>query len=299
MNKRLHWSGIFFNQPVRAITVLKGGLQHQTDLIELGDHSKWVCKKLSKQIWLGTMSRQRLELTNDIAGRAAESVMAVTAKYQGNLSGFGEACFQIFPYCEGKIIGAVKESQAFSLGKMLARLHLLSLPGDEAEGFPPVCLPQTQSHPPWLSSLVDQCNHYRFYRANQRVVSHRDLHLGNIVWRDEQTPCLIDWESAGLIHPFVELIGLATNCSGLAATGFNKALFQAVVSGYGQQAGKIPTPDPILWEMALHSWLLWYAYNLNRAWNEEAKNTLLALEFMLAHMEEVKQLYQCCNESQF
>ncbi|STX44283.1 aminoglycoside phosphotransferase [Legionella donaldsonii] len=290
-----HWSSLYFTQPILSITPLTGGLQHQVDLIELADRSKWIAKKFSLPTWLGAITRQRLEFTQAIATIAANQLgLTFSARHtEANdclLTVDGHFAL-ILPYCEGSVLEAVDSKQAYLLGNRLAQLHLLPLPGDGAERFPPIVPPEGWAHLPWLGELINHCNRYRDYDSQNWVVSHRDIHVNNIIWRDRETPHVIDWESAGYIHPFVELIGLAVNCAGMANSVFATEQFQATLLGYAECAGHLPGMDAILWQQTLHSWLLWLTYCLERGWEKEAWQTIKVIEFIADSMENMQQLY--------
>ncbi|OCH97848.1 hypothetical protein A8135_01095 [Legionella jamestowniensis] len=287
-----HWSGQFFKHPIRSIVSLKGGQQHQTDLIELYDGSKWVCKILNNYTWLGAIKQIQLAFTEDIATYVAQELNCTFAPLKlGSSNQQDNYRYLIVPYCSGKSVVAVKKKQAMKLGRLLAKLHGLSLTHPEGRGFPLIHLPNQYIYPVWLKLLVQRCNELHEYDKANWIISHRDMHLQNIIWKTATKPHLIDWESAGFIHPFIELIGLAINCSGLANCQFDKELFQATLLGYLQQKGKLPRTDNNLWEMCFHSWLLWYNYSLEKGCYEDAKNTLQAIELIKLTMPVLKTIY--------
>lgn len=64
--------------------------------------------------------------------------------------------------------------------------------------------------PGWAQSLEPNFDEIgaMLARDGRRVVSHNDLNPGNVVW-DGTRAWLIDWEAAGLSHPFYDLAALA------------------------------------------------------------------------------------------
>jgi aminoglycoside phosphotransferase (APT) family kinase protein len=64
--------------------------------------------------------------------------------------------------------------------------------------------------PGWAGSLEPRFDEIgaMLARDRRRVVSHNDLNPGNVVW-DGARAWLIDWEAAGLSHPFYDLAALA------------------------------------------------------------------------------------------
>ncbi|CEK11888.1 phosphotransferase family protein [Legionella hackeliae] len=286
-----HWSKFIFKQAIRSVVALKGGLQHQTDLVELIDGSKWICKVLNENTWLGTITSAQFAYTEHVSAQVSRALECTFSPL--NLSDLPQetkARHLIVPYCEGQLITAVTQEQAALLGGLLAQLHELSLPTKEAQLFPRITLPKDSTSPAWLRQLAQRCNTLRNHEKANSVVSHRDIHLQNIIWKSETKPHLIDWESAGLIHPFVELIGLATNCCGLANYSFDEKLFRATLVGYVCKK-KLPQPTEPLWNMCFHSWLLWYVYSLKKGWDIGAQATLNAIEVIKTYMPELRRIY--------
>ena len=68
--------------------------------------------------------------------------------------------------------------------------------------------------------------------SQEMVLSHRDIDQKNVIWRDEHTPLLVDWESAGLVNPMMELASVALDWSGLAIEAVREDTFSALVEGY-------------------------------------------------------------------
>jgi thiamine kinase-like enzyme len=68
----------------------------------------------------------------------------------------------------------------------------------------------------------------------QRVVSHRDLDMKNVIWDNKNNPLIIDWESAGSINPFIDLVRVALDWSGEAKGKANKKLFIEIFKTYSE-----------------------------------------------------------------
>ncbi|KTC87880.1 MULTISPECIES: phosphotransferase enzyme family protein [Legionella] len=295
-----HWSNAIFKQKMISLSSLGEGRQHSLELIELSDQSKWVCKKFYSQTWLGKVEESNLELTEELAAQIAVELGITFAAYRKNdkfvftIEGVKAI---IRPYCEGQVIEAINKEQALILGGVLAQLHLPHFSQKNAQPFPAILLPGNHdSHSPvWARELISFCNDNSHYQAENWVFSHRDIHAENIVWRGKKTPHLLDWESAGLIHPAIELIGLAENCAGLAYGDFQAQRFRATLMGYGQSTRKLPPIDSKLWMLSFHTWLLWYSYCLQQNWLEEAKYTLELIEFIRENLPEMQKIYSNCQ----
>ncbi|MGQ3888439.1 phosphotransferase [Legionella sp. CNM-1927-20] len=281
-----HWACNFLKQDISSITSLQGGMQHYLDLIELIDSSKWVCKKFTNQTWLGEITYQQILISEKIANLVADQLgltyKALCLESDSPILKLKEGYGIIRPFFAGKTSAMVTPSQAQLLGKVLAHIHSLNINNIDASPFPAINWPQEFNCPPWLKVVISECN--EILPTESWIVSHRDIHASNLVWQNPDTVHLIDWESAGLIHPGIELIGLACNCAGLTRGYFLDHLFVAVLQGYRQVKATIPTIPEGYWVLIWQSWLLWYLYVIQKNFKQE----ILATEAIL-HLLKVKQ----------
>ena len=146
------------------------------------------------------------------------------------------------------------------MGDVLGRIHRsdVRIPGVE---------PETDLRQPFDWSLVEDgrvaawdaaaLEGLRRLRAVQ-VISHRDLDPKNVLWQGMQ-PCIIDWEAAGYVNPWQELIELLNYW----ADDEEKA--RAMIAAYGAHR----TLHEADWDAALAAgmdgMLGWLHYNLRRA----------------------------------
>jgi thiamine kinase-like enzyme len=93
-----------------------------------------------------------------------------------------------------------------------------------------------------------------------QVLSHRDLDQKNVLWPDAETPLLIDWESAGMINPTVELADVALNWSGVTVGEPDPAAFAAVVAAYRDHGGRLTDEPRDALYAVLVNWLAWLRY---------------------------------------
>ncbi len=261
-----HWAQAYFRSEIGSIISLTEGKKNPTDLVILVDETRWVCKLLGSQSWLGNRANMELELTeqfaDEVSNRLGYTFSAFRDFHQRSILTLNQSRGLIIPFCEGEILSQFSLSQAMILGYHLAGLHSLKLRYAEANPFPAINFPDKRNPPRWVKELILRSNKYRYCGEEQWVFSHRDIYAANIVWRSDERPHFIDWESAGLIHPFVELIGLALNNAGLATCIFDAEQFYATIKGYWQYSNNLPRADVLLWEQIYHSWLLWYVYCL-------------------------------------
>lgn len=98
--------------------------------------------------------------------------------------------------------------------------------------------------------------------SKNMVISHRDLDLPNILWDSNETPVIIDWESAGLINPSMEVIDTAWNWSG-GQNYFDQEKFDAFVTTYKENGGNLNEFDEAL-KADYKAKFGWLEYNLKR-----------------------------------
>lgn len=291
-----HWSEPFLPGTIGTVTPLAQGLQHQTDLVTLCDGRKWVCKLFASRTWLGVLNHDVLEMTEEIACQVAEKLRITSKAYHPGCSNRLRTTDNRSALIKRHVPGETRlnttPADALKLGNILARIHALKLYHPLARPFPVIDASWLDKDEPfWLKPYLEACHRSRYHRSEEWVVSHRDLYQQNIIWTKDDTPHLLDWESSGLIHPFVELIGLAVNCAGIVMGQFDRHVYAAVLQGYADTMPGLPKDDDILWTMTMHSWLLWYVFCVRSGGTQEKRATLAIMEKLLQWQPEMKALY--------
>ncbi len=69
------------------------------------------------------------------------------------------------------------------------------------------------------------------YAQQNQVISHKDLNPKNIIWKNNK-PYIIDWEAAGFINPFQELIEVLNYWIPDKTGKYDKAKFNAIIQAY-------------------------------------------------------------------
>ena len=100
------------------------------------------------------------------------------------------------------------------------------------------------------------------------VVSHRDLGQKNVIWQDEYTPWLIDWEAAGLINPTMELVSVALDWSGLATGVVREDTFVTMMKSYVDAGGVVRNAGIDALHGVMGIWLGWLLFNMRRSLGE-------------------------------
>ncbi|MBQ7844684.1 MAG: phosphotransferase [Clostridia bacterium] len=172
------------------------------------------------------------------------------------------AYFIIYPWVEGRSVFApeITVEHCCIMGDVLGRIHRaeVRIPGVEPEmdlrQLFDWSLVEDGRVAAWDAAALEGL---RRLRAVQ-VISHRDLDPKNVLWQGMQ-PCIIDWEAAGYVNPWQELIELLNYW----ADDEEKA--SAMIAAYGAHR----TLHEADWDAALAAgmdgMLGWLHYNLRRA----------------------------------
>lgn len=101
--------------------------------------------------------------------------------------------------------------------------------------------------------------------AGEQIYSHRDLEPKNVLW-SQGSPILIDWESAGPIHPKVDLMETAIYWSVNEDGTVDKGRFDAFLAGYKESKGSLEEAHwPSVLAFGFLSRLEWLEYSLKRS----------------------------------
>jgi Ser/Thr protein kinase RdoA (MazF antagonist) len=228
--------------------------------------------------------------TERIAARiAAHGLPAVPAiERQGEfLQRYDDDLFLVSHWTDGEtlLLDDITPEQLQRVGAMLARLHALPLP--QAELSPLIWKPFSDDDwdmltihaadlgVPWayqvramMSRLIEWGKWYE--QASEHlnytlVVSHRNLDPENVLWRGEDAFSIVDWESAGLINPAVDLVGTALVWSGLTAGSSVEERFAAFMQGYVQAGGSVQETGRNALRGCLGIWLGWLLFTMYRS----------------------------------
>lgn len=104
----------------------------------------------------------------------------------------------------------------------------------------------------------------RFLAGNTRI-SHGDMDHKNVLWTENDSPLVIDWESAHRLNPTHEIVLEALDWSGITLD-FNEQIFDHFIATY-LRAGGVGSFVEV--EAAFHcvlgDWLNWLMYNVGRS----------------------------------
>lgn len=221
---------------------VKGGLLHQMYHVTT-DRDNYAIKLLNPDIMKRPRAMENMIDSERVARRLAQGpgalpVVAALERGQQQLlsvdmarSSSSDSVRQyalVYPWIEARSLFApeISVSHCGRIGHILGQIHGMKL-DPETLGIKPEELRRPlydwqgyltlakEQETPWISEYESMLpNLTRWDRAatgamesvgSCQIVSHRDLDPKNVLWQDDQ-PYLIDWEAAGAVNPYQELL---------------------------------------------------------------------------------------------
>lgn len=219
--------------------------------------------------------------------------------------------YMIFNWLEGTSIfpPLITEKHCYEIGKSLGNIHHLNITITEvqkANSNPAIYNWQyflekgkeqdacwIDTYAKVINKLMD-CN-TRINEADNNlsacmVISHRDLDPKNVMWYKD-TPYLIDWESAGYVNPYQELLEVLNYWTNNGNGALDKDKFKILLNAYSEHMS-IKSVD---WDSVLNSgyagMLGWLEYSLKRALGMESTDDdekTLGAEQVIGTIKELK-----------
>ncbi|MBI2790346.1 MAG: aminoglycoside phosphotransferase family protein [Gammaproteobacteria bacterium] len=279
-------------EPTSKPTRIYGGLLHRMWKFKT-NKGTYAIKQLSQNLKLTPPIIHAYELTEQIAYLfQLHGIPAISAISTENhhLITIEKSAFLVYPWVEAKALDkdAISENHALQIAALLAKMHAINL------YIPTLDEPEFDIHSTdKIIALINQvvsmqCPFAAILKSNQNritsindsyqkavpllkkssVVSHGDLDQKNVLWDVNESPFLIDWESARKLNPTYEIINAALDWSGITTVNFSQSLFNKMLNTYIQSGGSI---NKNLIEAALYAvlgnWINWLIYNIERACN--------------------------------
>ena len=100
--------------------------------------------------------------------------------------------------------------------------------------------------------------------SQNQVISHRDLDPKNVMWKND-APYIIDWEAAGYVNPYQELIEVLNYWISDEMGKYDKAKFDALMQAYTENKNIYNVHWDVILSCSFDGMLGWLEYNLKRA----------------------------------
>lgn len=202
-----------------------------------------------------------------------------------NVLHWNDKYYMVFHWLEGSSIYPphISQKNCSEIGNALGKIHQLniSIPGIKKEKVDSTTYDWEQysekgkkQNASWVGIYSDtieklviwnhRVNDASLKLSEYSVISHRDLDPKNVMWNHD-TPYFIDWEAAGYINPFQELIEVLNYWSSNGNSNLDKNKFKTLLNAYTNHMSL----ETVIWDCALDSgyagMLGWLEYSLKRA----------------------------------
>ncbi len=280
--------GSVVDEPVQVT----GGLLHRMYRVNT-DKGSYAVKVLNPEIMKRPAALQNTVNAEKIAAGFQSIIPVVAAlEFSGKqIHEWNGTYYMIFDWVEGASIfpPMITVENCYAMGEVLGKLHQANLTIDgvtSEEGGAMMVDWDNYRERLWGYETEDWA--IRFQEAlsdikswNQAasdaqkvlvetmVISHRDLDPKNIMWNGN-IPWIIDWEAAGYVNPYQELLEVVNYWADDGKGGLLKEHFDALLDAYTQYV----KPENVDWDAVFAGsfcgMLGWLEYNVKRALGFEA-----------------------------
>ena len=212
---------------VLALRPVSGGLLHKMYRVETTS-GIYAIKVLNTEIMQRPTALQNT-INSEKVAHALENIVPLVAAKEFNGAHVVEhdgSWFMVFDWLEGASVFApdITVEHCAKIGELLGKIHAadVEVVGMEPEAevrdvfdWEKLCeamacgeqgeVPNLKDFLPELLALDAEVVHALKISSSHKVISHRDLDPKNVMWQGNQ-PYIIDWEAAGYVNPFQELV---------------------------------------------------------------------------------------------
>ena len=263
-----------------------GGLMHKMYHVST-DQGEYAIKVLNPDIM-----KRPAALTNmihaELVSNALSNVISLVAAktIQGkNIIEVDGSFFVVFDWLDGKSVFApdISEYHCEQIGRVLGKIHAAQIKIDtmvenldirkiydwdllleEAELCDSEVFSVLQDN---IADILrwDRNAVIGLHEASQnQVISHRDLDPKNVMWKND-APYIIDWEAAGYVNPYQELIEVLNYWISDEMGKYDKAKFNALMQAYTENKNIYNVHWDVILSCSFDGMLGWLEYNLKRA----------------------------------
>lgn len=256
---------------VFAVKVLNGGIMKRPEALQNMIHSEKAAAIFSKDIPAAVALERKGKQVHPLDGEF----------------------YMVFRWVDGASVfpGEINEKHCEAIGTILGKMHQRNIrcdgmePEEEAvplyewENLLQKAKEQKAQTNPWLSQYEAAIPDIRAWNqeaydaqavlAQKLVISHRDLDPKNVMWNGIE-PVLIDWEAAGYVNPYQELLEVIHYWVDDGRGGFRRSLFEAIIKAYETYMDLSKAEWAAVFAGGSGGMLGWLEYNLKRALGQEA-----------------------------
>lgn len=278
---------------------VKGGLMHQMFRV-VTEKGRYAIKILNPDIMKRPEALQNM-INSEIISHALENSVALIAAKESegkHVLFFEDYFFMVFDWIDAHSIYApeITEEHCKQIGEILGRVHAANisinsvqpghvfreaidwnrLAGKASEANAEI-FPLLEEHLAdlirWDTGVVKGLPEV----SKVQTISHRDLDPKNVLWQSGKA-VLIDWESAGYVNPYQELLEVINYWISDEHGAYTRSLFEALIKAYsGYMDIENICWDPVL-DCSYDGMLGWLEYNIKRALGMEGSSQKDILE---------------------
>ncbi|MBR5800601.1 MAG: phosphotransferase [Lachnospiraceae bacterium] len=278
---------------------ITGGLMHQMYRVET-ETGIYAVKVLNEEVMSRPVAYRNMVNSEKIAAGFREILPVVAAmEFEGaQIQEVSGTYYMLFPWVEGTSVFPpdIDEIHCEMIGEILGKMHTANL---SVEGIEPEqveaemydwdsfakaveekrismlpCRKEPMENLCWTAEFGKALADIKKWNKavceatddlNQfRVLSHRDLDPKNVLW-NEGEPLLIDWEAAGFVNPYQELLEIINYWADDGAGGLYKAHFDALIHAYQKHMQLVDVNWDAVFDGSYAGMLGWLEYNVKRA----------------------------------
>lgn len=278
---------------------ITGGLMHRMYRVET-ETGTYAVKVLNEEVMSRPVAYRNMMNSEKIAAGFSKILPVVAAmEFEGTQIQEVEGCYyMLFPWVEGTSVFPpdISEKHCEIIGEILGKMHAAEL---SVEGINPEqekaemyawdsfakeaeekrismlsCRKEQTENLCWMTEFdqaltdIKKWNQAVFDATdilNQyRVLSHRDLDPKNVLW-NKGKPLLIDWEAAGFVNPYQELLEIINYWADDGAGGLYKSHFDALINAYQKHMQLAGVNWDAVFDGSYAGMLGWLEYNVKRA----------------------------------
>lgn len=271
---------------------ISGGLLHKMYRVETSQ-GVYAIKVLNPEIMQRPDALQNMINSEQVSHALAEVVPMVAAKeFDGkHVVEFEGIWFMVFDWLSGASVFApeITKGHCAKIGRVLGKIHAVNvkIAGMEAKAevrnvfaweelleswcrlnankeVPSEGLEALKNFLPELLVLDKETVTALQQISSFQVISHRDLDPKNVMWQGEQ-PYLIDWEAAGYVNPYQELVEVLNYWITDANGAYDYEKFTALINEYAKSIDVKSADWNTVLKAGFDGMLGWLEYNVRRA----------------------------------
>ncbi len=271
---------------IREPEIVTGGLLHKMYHVST-DKGEYAIKALNPDIMKRAEALHHTINSEIVSNALIDIIPLVAARcFEGRYVIESDGSFYvIFDWLEGNSVFApdISEYHCEQVGRILGKIHASNIKIESIEKKQ-----DSRTAYDWnmLLEKAVQCNTECYFLLQEsiadviqwdnhvvsalqqvsqnQVISHRDLDPKNIMWKNSK-PYIIDWEAAGYVNPFQELIEVLNYWISDETGKYNKTKFDVMIQAYMESMSISNVNWDAVLDCSFDGMLGWLEYSVKRA----------------------------------